>query len=105
LDPKRLAAEAGVPFEALVNPDLKIPNLSVGAIYRLAVEWSGAHDVALRVVERRRLSNLGAVGLAMHHQASVRDAADIMVRYFVVHNEAVGISMRDDGDVTELQVF
>ncbi len=104
VDAASVAAEIGLPVEALSNPDLMIRNPLIGQLYRRISQLSGSTDISLRVAERRQLDNLGVIGFAMKHQPTLLAATEILRRYFGLQNEAVGISYVVSDDV-EVQVF
>lgn len=105
IDTAAIAREIGLPVEALHTPDLMIRNPLIGQMYGRVNELSGAADISLRVAERRRLENLGAIGFAMKRQPTLLAATDILRRHFGIHNEAVGISYAVTDDCVEIQVF
>jgi AraC-like DNA-binding protein len=105
IDIVALAKELGLSREALVNPNLMIPNPAIGRLYGRVSELSGLSNLSLIVAARRRLSNLGVVGFAMHHQPTLLAAVEVLRRYFRLHNEAVSISYVLDSDELEILVF
>jgi AraC-like DNA-binding protein len=104
LDPKRLAAAAGVPSAALSNPDLKLDSARVGRLLALAAEKSGVEAFGLKLAETRRLSNLGPVGLIARDQSCLRDALGVMRQYLWMHNEALFFSLEELDDIAVLRV-
>jgi AraC-like DNA-binding protein len=95
LDAVALAVEAGVDPAALVNPDLHVPAAAMAALYELAAERAGADDFALRVVARRRISNLGVVALLAREAPDLRQALRSVQRYLWVQNEAFDVSFEE----------
>ena len=65
LDPYALAKAAGVPREALTDPDLRVSSPAMSRLIESAANASGLDDFGLRMVEKRRLSAMGAMGLAL----------------------------------------
>ncbi|QUD88351.1 AraC family transcriptional regulator [Phenylobacterium montanum] len=104
LDPARLAAETGIPLEALSDPDLKVPAERVGRLLELAATRAAAPDFGLRLAETRRLSNLGPVGLIARDQPSLRKALEVMRQYQWLHNEAIALSVDETEDIAVLRL-
>jgi AraC-like DNA-binding protein len=100
LDAAALAAEAGVDPAALTNPDLHVPASAMALLYELAAKRSGADDFALRVVARRRMSNLGVIALLAREESTLRQALSSIQRYLWIQNEAIDFSFEDFGSDT-----
>lgn len=99
LDPFALAREAGVPAAVLSSPDLKVEGRRVAALLALAAERAGAADFGLRMAETRQPSNLGPVGLIARDQPTLRRAMAVIGHFLWLHNEALSISVEDDGAI------
>lgn len=99
LDPLKLAAETGVPPAAFTDPDLKIATVGVWAIYELAAERSGITDFALRIAEKRRLSNIGLLGLLAREQPDLRKAMATVAQYVWLQNDALILSVEETEDI------
>lgn len=104
VDAHALAATVGLPPEALTDPDLQISVELMGRMYELAAEQSGADDFALQIAETRRISNLGAVGLVVREQPTVRKAIAAYARYQWLQNDAYSLSLEEFGDQAVLRV-
>lgn len=104
LDPLRLAAAAGVPAAALADPDLKIAPAAVGRMLETAADRSSTQDFGLRLAEKRRLSNMGAVALIAREQPTLRKALQVMAQYQWLQNEAVSLTIEELEDVAVLKV-
>lgn len=98
LDAAALADEVGLPREALTSPDLRISTRAMGQMLQLAAERSGIEDFALRMAERRGLSNLGPVGLIVREQPTLRKALHAFARYFWFQNDDYSIDLQVIGD-------
>ncbi|MBS0383835.1 MAG: AraC family transcriptional regulator [Proteobacteria bacterium] len=104
VDPKRLAAAAGLPAAALADPDLKVESSRVSRLLELAAEKCRLETFGLRLAETRRLSNLGPVGLIARDQPSLRGALGVMRQYLWLHNEALSFSLEESDDVAILRI-
>jgi AraC-like DNA-binding protein len=104
LDPYRLAAKAGVPVSALTSPDLKIPAASVGRLLERAARAAGVDDFGLRLAEKRRLSNMGPVGLIARDQPTLRKALEVMAQYQWMQSEALSVTIEAASDIAILQI-
>lgn len=103
VDAYKLAAAAGVPAAALTDPDLKISSIGMGRMYEEAAERSGVEDFALRIAEKRRLSNIGLVGLLVREQPTLRQALRTLAQYVWLQNEAYSIHLEETEDVAILK--
>lgn len=99
LDPLRLAAEAKVPVSALNDPDLKIPSDAVGRMLEAAARRSGTQDFGLRLAEKRKLSNMGAVALIAREQPTLRRALEVMAHYQWMQNDALSLRTEESSDI------
>jgi AraC-like DNA-binding protein len=104
IDPYRIAAEAGVPAAALSDPDVRVASRAISLMYDLAAERSGASDFGLRVVEMRKLSNLGPIALVLREQPTVRKALAQLARYIWLQNDAYSVSVEESGDIAVLRM-
>ena len=103
LDPLRLMAEQGLPPNCLDNPDLWIPASTVGRLFERTALVAGVTDFGLRLAETRRLSNLGAIGLVLREQPTLRRALDAMISYSWAQNQALTLKLEVLGDAAILR--
>jgi len=104
LDAHALAAAVGLPPEVLTDPDLRVSVELMGRMYEMAAEQSGIDDFALRVAENRRISNMGAVGLVIREQPTLRKALQAYARYQWLQNDAYALTVEEFGDQAVLHV-
>ena len=104
LDPLRLAAAVGLPAAALSSSDLKIPSGSIGRLLERAAQMAGVDNFGLRLAEKRRLSNMGPVGLIVREQPTLRKALEVMVQYQWMQNEALSVTIEEADDIAVLQL-
>lgn len=97
LDAQALAAAAGLPSRCLDDPDLKIPARGVARLLELAAARAQDPAFALRMVESRRLSNLGPLGLVVRDEPTLRSALVALMRHMHVHNEALAVRVEQNG--------
>ena len=103
LDPLRLTAEQGLPPGCLANPDLWIPAFAVGRLFERTAQVADVMDFGLRLAETRRLSNLGAIGLVLREQPTLRKAIEAMISYSWAQNQALTLRLEVLGDVAILR--
>ncbi|TDG20636.1 AraC family transcriptional regulator, partial [Paraburkholderia silviterrae] len=60
---------------------------------------SGNESFGLRMAESRRLSELGAVGMLIRDQATVRDSLDVLMRYQAVLNDVLSLTIEESAGV------
>lgn len=99
LNPQGLLRDVGLPAHCLDDPDLKVPARQVGQLLERAALMGHEPAFALRMVESRRLSNLGVLGMLVRDEPTLRAALEAIVRYVHVHNEALAVSLEQQGKV------
>jgi AraC-like DNA-binding protein len=104
VDPYRIAADAGVPAAALTDTEMQVPARAVSRMFDLAAARSGVDDFGLRIVEGRRLSNLGPIGLVVREQPTVRKALAQLARYIWLQNDAYAVHQEETGDIAIIRV-
>jgi AraC-like DNA-binding protein len=104
LDPHKIAVEAGVPTAALTDPDMRIPARAICLMFDLAASRSGVADFGLRVAEKRKLSNLGPIGLVVREQPTLRKALTQLARYIWLQNDAYSVHLEETGDIAVLRM-
>lgn len=103
-DPRRLLADCDLTPRLLEDPDLKISADAVGRLFERTAVQLGAPDFGLRLSEARRPSNLGPVGMVARDQPSLRQALDVMRQYQWLHNEALSLTLEEDGEIAVLSL-
>jgi len=104
LDAYKLAAAAGVPAAALTDPDLKISSSGMGRMFEQAAERSGVDDFGLRIAEKRRLSNIGLIGLLIREQPNLRKALKTVAQYVWLQNEAYSLHLEETEDLAIVKI-
>lgn len=95
LDARALVVEAGLPLRCLEDPDLKVSARAACLLLERAAERAGQPVFALRMVERRRLSNFGPLALLVRDAPTLRAALEAMVRHLHLHNEALSLQIEE----------
>lgn len=103
VDPLRLTTEQGLPPNCLANPDLWIPAYAVGRLFERTALVADVMDFGLRLAETRRLSNLGAIGLVLREQPTLRKAIEAMISYSWAQNQALTLRLEVLGDAAILR--
>ena len=103
LDPGRMLREFGLPSRCLVDAEVRIPIDSVRRLLEASAERSGVEAFGLLMVEARRLSNLGPLGLLVREQPTLRLAIEAFARYGRRVNEALLFAIEDAGSVVVLR--
>jgi AraC-like DNA-binding protein len=99
LDPLRLLAEHDLPASSLADPDLFIPADAVYRLFEVSAARSGVIDFGLRLAEMRQLSDLGAVGLVMREQPTLRAAIETCINYIWMNSQALSLRLEITDDV------
>jgi AraC-like DNA-binding protein len=90
-----LLRAAGVPENALLDPDIKFRVEALAALLDLTVRKTGFVDLPFRLAAGRRASTWGAMGLLLTQQKDLRAALGIVIDYIHIHNEAARCSIHD----------
>lgn len=104
LDALALLREVGLPARCLDDPDLRVPAARVGRLLELAAERGHEPAFALRMVQSRRLSNLGPLALLVRDEPTLRSALEAMVRHVHLHNEALAVHVEPAGPLVLIQM-
>jgi AraC-like DNA-binding protein len=99
LSPHAMLAQAKLPSNVLVDPDLKVPAAAVHRLLELCAEQSGIPSFGLRMAQARRLSNLGPVGLLVREEPTLRRALDALVHFGHLLNSALHLEVEEAGAV------
>ena len=91
--------DTGLSPGALREPDLMIPVERFGQLLEASAVASGNESFGLCMAESRLLSNLGAVGLLMRDQATLRDSLEVLFRYQALLNGALSLALEECGDL------
>src|SRR5512134_1782771 len=92
---KRLA---GFRDEELADPDARVPMSKVWSLWRAIIDRVSDRDLGLRVGEDLRARELGLLGYAVYHSATLRDALVRVARYARIVNEDLVVHVLDEGD-------
>lgn len=95
LNPARMLFDAGLSPSVLHEPDLMIPVERVGRLLQASATMSGNESFGLCMAESRLLSNLGAVGLLIRDQATLRDSLYMLMRYQALLNDALSLAVEE----------
>lgn len=95
LDPGPVLREAGLTRGMIADPDGRIPLASAMTLLERSAELSGCQSLGLLMTERRQPADFGPVGLLLQHQATLRDAVEMLSRYEHLLNESLAIHMTE----------
>lgn len=102
-DPVALLRKAGLSRSMLVDPEAMLPAIAVVDMLELAALETGCATIGLRMAERRSLSDLGRMSLLIAHQATLRDAFNILVQYRNRINSTLILHIEQAGDISILR--
>jgi AraC-like DNA-binding protein len=103
LDPVRMLSDAGLSASMLDEPDLMIPVERVGQLLQASAIQSGNESFGLCMAESRQLSNLGAVGMLIRDQATLRDSLDVLIRYQALLNGSLSLMIEESAGVVVIR--
>lgn len=104
LDAQALVADAGLPIACLSNPDLKIDAQMALALIEDAATRVGEPAFGVRMGERRRMSNIGPLAVALRDEPTLQHVLDVLVSHIRLHNEALVIQTQRQGDVVVIRL-
>src|SRR5262245_24322616 len=81
--------KVGLPRSCLRNPDLRISAEAVAELLEASASAARVDDFALRLAQRRGLSNLGPLALIVREQPTVRKAIEVLIQYIGLHSDAL----------------
>ncbi|HSV79181.1 MAG TPA: AraC family transcriptional regulator [Ramlibacter sp.] len=103
LDPTRMLRHARLSPNVEHEPDLMIPVERVGQLLQTSVIMSGNESFGLCMAESRMLSNLGAVGMLIRDQPTLRASLDVLMRYQVLLNGSLSLMIEEHADVVVIR--
>jgi AraC-like DNA-binding protein len=103
LDPARMLREFSLPRRCLEEPELKVPMDAVRQLLEASAERSHLEGFGLLMAEARQLSDLGALGLLIREQPTLRLAIEAFVRHGRRLNDALFLTVEESGDVIILR--
>ena len=103
LDPARMLLDAGLSPSLLREPDLMIPVERVGDLLQAAAAASGNEAFGLCMAESRQLSNLGAVGMLIRDQVTLRDSLDVLMRYQALLNGSLSLMIQESAGLVVIR--
>jgi AraC-like DNA-binding protein len=89
LDPYKMLERVRLPRSCLRNPDLRISADAVAQLLEASASAARVEDFALRLAQRRGLSNLGPLALIVREQPTVRQAIEVLIQYIGLHSDAL----------------
>jgi len=98
IDPYAAFKEAGIDPSTLHRADLTIAAERVARLLEGMAERSGVADLGIRIAMRRRLANLGVIGLVLGQQSTVRDALAMTQKYRHLMSDALSIHIEEGGE-------
>ena len=104
LDAQALVAHAGLPIACLSNPDLKIDAQMALILIEDAATRAGEPAFGVRMGERRRMSNIGPLAVALRDEPTLQHVLDVLVSHIRLHNEALVIQTQHQGDVVVIRL-
>jgi AraC-like DNA-binding protein len=98
LDPYHMIAAHGLPPGCLRDPELRIPMTAVARLLEGSAARSGRPDFALKLAERRSLSNVGALALLVREQPTIRKALEALAEYMHLHSDGLTLTIEEDDE-------
>lgn len=93
----------GLSAHVLKDPDLRLPAKLAVRLLEEAAQATGCLTFGLRMAQSRQLSNFGAVGLLLAHQASLRDILTTTIEHLHFLNTSLALLVEDAGPLVILR--
>lgn len=103
LNPQAELAKVGLSKAMLQDPEHAIPGSAAVQLLENAAQASGCQTFGLRMAESRTLSDIGAVSLLLTHQATLRDALQVLLQYRHLMNRALAIYVEEAGGLAVIR--
>ncbi|MGB8402938.1 MAG: AraC family transcriptional regulator [Mycobacterium sp.] len=104
LDPVRLLRDWGLDPMGVAQPDRWVAASAVVGILEASAAASGRDDFGLMLAERRRLSSLGPLSLALREQPTVRDVVSMLCRHQSMYNESLRLRVVDRDGIAAIRL-
>lgn len=106
LDPHAMLKRARLDPAMLSDPDDPVAADVIGRLLEASARESGCGAFGLLMAESRSVASLGAVGLLLKYQGTVRDVIEAIVRYRMLIGEAllIGLEEADDTAILRLDI-
>ena len=98
LDGRRMLAEAGVSWQALDDPENRLPASTMVRLLEDSAERSGCESFGLLMATTRTFASLGPVSLLLERLPNTREVVRAGIEFQRHLNDIVTISLEDDGD-------
>ena len=98
LDAPRVLREAGIPREALDDPELRLPASAVIGLLDRSAELSGCEAFGLLMAEARSFASLGPLSLLLERLPNVREVILAAILFQRHMNDVVEISLEEGDD-------
>jgi AraC-like DNA-binding protein len=103
LSPARMLREFRLPARSLRQPDLLVPIESVRALLETSAARSGVESFGLLMAEARHLSDMGALGLLVREQPTLRLALEALTHHANRINESLHLVIEESRDIVVLR--
>jgi AraC-like DNA-binding protein len=98
-----MVREFRLPPRCLHDPEMSLPIDAVRQLLETSATRSGVEGFGLLMAETRHLSDMGALGLLIREQPTLRDALEICVRHANRLNESIHLVIEESRDVVVLR--
>ena len=103
LNPPRMLREFRLPQRSLRQPDMLVPIDSVRQLLETSAARSGLESFGLRMAEARHLSDMGALGLLVREQPTLRLALEALTLHANRINETLHLAIEESRDIVVLR--
>ena len=104
LDWVPLVRSVGLDPGGLAAQDTWIPAAAAARLLEISAAASGREDFGLRLVEFRRLANLGALTLVIREEPDARSVLEMLIRYEHTYNQAIWVQLSEADGLATIRI-
>ena len=94
---------AGLSPHVLKEPEMRLPADVAVRLLEEAAQATGCETFGLRMAQSRQLSNFGAVGLLLAHQATLRDILTVTIEHLHLLNTSLVMEVENAGPLVVMR--
>jgi AraC-like DNA-binding protein len=94
----------GLDPAGLAVQDRWFPAAAGARLLEISSAASGRDDFGLRLVDFRRLANLGAISLVIREEPDLRSVLEILIRYEHTYNQAIRVRLSESDGLATIRI-
>jgi len=103
LDGRRMLHDAGLSWQALDDPENRLPATTVVKLLEASAERSGCDSFGLLMASSRSFASLGPLSLLLPHLRNVREIALACIEFQALLNDVVTLALEESDETTVIK--